>query len=141
VIMYDAATGVGGLLHVMLPNSELDAGKAAAKPCMFADSGLRELFAAIKKVGGDYKRTNIWLAGGAQVLSTADTMNIGKRNYQAVRKMLWREGLLVRAEEVGGSHCRTVKLDVATGQAWIRTCSAEADVKENDRSFEWRLMS
>lgn len=141
VIAHDATAGVGGLLHVMLPSSDLDAAKAAARPCMFADSGMRELLAGIRKLGADLRRTSVWLAGGAQVLATSDSLAIGKRNYQAVRKMLWKEGLLVKAEEVGGTHCRTVRLDMNTGQAWIRTCSAEADAASNDRSFEWRLMS
>ena len=141
VLAHDATAGVGGLLHVMLPTSELDKAKAAERPCMFADSGLRHLLDGIRKLGANERRITIRLAGGAQVLSGSDTLNIGKRNYQAVRKGLWQAGLLVKSEEVGGSHCRTVKLDMSTGQFWIRTCSSEASGADNDRSFEWRLMS
>ncbi len=44
-----------------------------------------------------------------------DYFNIGKRNYVALRKVLWQEGLLIRNEHVGGRVHRTVRIDVSTG--------------------------
>ena len=38
--MYDPVTGVGGLLHFMLPDSTLDPARSAQNPCMFADTGI-----------------------------------------------------------------------------------------------------
>jgi chemotaxis protein CheD len=140
VMTHDASAGVGGLLHLMLPDSKLDASKAAARPWMFADSGLRELLIAVQRLGGDRKRTSVWLAGGAQVLANADVFNIGKRNYQAVRKLLWKEGLIVRGEEVGGTQSRTVRLDVATGQIWIKTGNTNASGNAINGDLQWRLM-
>jgi chemotaxis protein CheD len=140
VMAHDASAGVGGLLHLMLPDSKLDVAKAAARPWMFADSGLRELLAAVQRLGANRKTTSVWLAGGAKVLANADVFSIGKRNYQAVRKLLWQEGLIVRGEEVGGTQSRTVRLDVATGQTWIKTCNTNASGTMNDGGLQWRLM-
>jgi chemotaxis protein CheD len=140
VMAHDASAGVSGLLHLMLPDSKLDSGKAVARPWMFADSGLRELLTAVRKLGADSRRTNVWLAGGAKVLANADSFNIGKRNYQAVRKILWQEGLIVRGEEVGGTQTRTVRLDNATGQTWIKTCGTNGN-GANEGGLQWRLMS
>lgn len=140
VITHDATAGVGGLLHLMLPDSKLDANKAAVRPWMFADSGLRELFSALQRLGCNLKRTNIWLAGGAQVLSNADVFNIGKRNCQAVRKLLWQQGLIVRGEDVGGNKSRTVRLDVATGKTWIKASSTGGNGAACDGDLQWRLM-
>jgi chemotaxis protein CheD len=140
VITHDALAGVGGLLHFMLPNSTLDANKAAARPWMFADSGLRELLDAVQRLGADRRRTNVWLAGGAQVLANATMFDIGKRNYQAVRKLLWKEGLIVRGEDVGGSMSRTVRLDVATGRTWIKTGSTARSAAKEGGDLQWRLM-
>lgn len=140
VMTHDATAGVGGLLHLMLPDSALNTQKAAERPCMFADTGLRELLAAAQRLGADRKRTTVWLAGGAQVLANADVFNIGKRNYQAVRKLLWREGLIVRGEEVGGTQSRTVRLDVATGQIWIKAGNKNASGNPNSGDIQWRLM-
>ena len=139
VMAHDARAGVGGLLHLMLPDSALDAQKAAARPWMFADSGIRELFTGMRRLGADLKRSSIWLAGGAQVVANADMFNIGKRNCLAVRKLLWQEGLIVRGEDVGGTVSRTVRLDVATGKTWIKTGSTSLSACDGD--LQWRLMS
>jgi len=47
--------------------------------------------------------------------------NIGKRNTLAVRKALWKAGLMVHGEDVGGSSSRTVRLDLSDGRVWVRT--------------------
>ena len=43
IVVYDAQAGVGGMLHVMMPESEIDAKKAAANPYMFVDTGVPQL--------------------------------------------------------------------------------------------------
>ena len=60
------------------------------------------------------------LAGGAQVLDSQGVFQIGKRNYLAARKILWKAGILIAAEAVGGEVSRTTRLEVATGRMWIR---------------------
>ena len=60
------------------------------------------------------------LAGGAQVLDSQGVFQIGKRNYLAARKILWKAGMLISAEAVGGEVSRTTRLDLATGRMWIR---------------------
>jgi chemotaxis protein CheD len=47
--------------------------------------------------------------------------NIGKRNYAAMRKIFWRNNILIKAENVGGQVNRTVRLEIATGQVWLKT--------------------
>ena len=140
VMTHDANAGVGGLLHFMLPESSLDKERAATRPCMFADSGLRELLNAGQRLGANPKRLSIYLAGGAQVLSNADVFNIGKRNYQAIRKLLWQEGLIIRGEEVGGTQCRTVRFEVATGKTWIKAGKMQQTGDDTQEALEWRLM-
>jgi chemotaxis protein CheD len=46
--------------------------------------------------------------------------NIGKRNYMAMRKIFWKAGVLVQAEEVGGAVSRTVRLEVGSGKMFLR---------------------
>ncbi len=120
VVLYDPATKVGGLLHYMLPESSLDAQKAQQNPCMFADTGIRALLHAVTASGGQPRRMVVRLAGGAQVLDSEGVFQIGKRNYLAARKILWKAGILISAEAVGGEVSRTIRLDLSTGQMWIR---------------------
>jgi chemotaxis protein CheD len=63
------------------------------------------------------------VVGGAQVHDQNGFFNIGKRNYMAVRKILWRNNVMIDYEDVGGNVNRTLKLAIKTGQAWIKTPS------------------
>jgi chemotaxis protein CheD len=47
--------------------------------------------------------------------------NVGKRNHTAIRKLLWKAGVLVHGEDVGGTYSRTVRLDSASGKFVIST--------------------
>ena len=89
VIIHDPIVGVGGLLHFMLPESNLDPAKAEKNPFMFADTGIPLLFRSAYQLGADKKRLVVTVAGGAQMMDTQGTFNIGKRNCLAMRKILW----------------------------------------------------
>ncbi|HLK19422.1 MAG TPA: chemotaxis protein CheD [Bryobacteraceae bacterium] len=120
VVLYDPATKVGGLLHYMLPESALDVQKAQENPYMFADTGIKALLKEVAANGAQARRMVVRLAGGAQVLDSQGVFQIGKRNYLAARRILWKAGVLISAEAVGGEVSRTTRLDVATGRMWIR---------------------
>lgn len=120
VALYDPIAKAGGLLHYMLPESAIDSNKAAQNPFMFADTGMRGLIEAFKAAGGDTKRALVRLVGGAQVLDSQGVFQIGKRNYLAARRILWKAGILIAGEAVGGEISRTTRLDVATGRMWVR---------------------
>jgi chemotaxis protein CheD len=120
VTVYDPITKVGGMLHYMLPESAMDPSKAQQNPCMFADTGIPRLMQAVQAAGGDSRRMVVRLTGGAQVLDHQGTFQIGKRNYLAAKRILWKAGILISAEAVGGEVSRTTRLEVATGQMWVR---------------------
>jgi len=120
VTLYDPASKVGGMLHFMLPESALDAQKAQQNPYMFADTGIKALLDAVRAGGAQPKRMVVRLAGGAQVLDGEGVFQIGKRNYLAARKILWKAGILISAEAVGGEVSRTTRLELATGRMWVR---------------------
>jgi len=120
VALYDPASKIGGLLHFMLPESALDGQKAQQNPFMFADTGIKALFQAVAASGGNPRRMVVRLAGGAQVLDGEGVFQIGKRNYLAARKILWKAGILISAEAVGGEVSRTTRLELATGRMWVR---------------------
>ena len=116
----DPVNGVGGLVHFMLPESALDTAKAEKNPWMFADTGIPLLFQRAAECGADRRKLRIWAAGGSQLMDEAGVFNIGKRNYLATRKLLWKAGVMLSGEDVGGTISRTVRLDVAAGQFWLR---------------------
>ncbi len=116
VAIHDPVARVGGLLHIMLPHSRLNPQRAEAHPCLFADTGLPRLFRAAYALGARKRRLRVVLAGGAQSGPGNDRYQVGQRNYAAVRRLLWRNEVLVAAAEVGGSHSRTLRLAVASGE-------------------------
>lgn len=129
VAVFDPASAVGGLLHILLPESSLDADKAAKNPCMFADTGVAALLSRITELGGMKSRLRVWLAGGSAVMDDRGVFNIGKRNQLAVRKALWKAGLLTLSEDLGGQGSRTVRLNLETGTFWIRAAGIDQELK------------
>jgi chemotaxis protein CheD len=121
VAIYDPVRKVGGLLHVMLPESKIDPQKATIEPCMFVDTGLPRLFHAVYGLGGDRSRLKIKIAGGAQFLDDKRFFNIGERNYDAATAVLARNGFTMDARAVGGSSSRTMRLNIATGEVKIQS--------------------
>ena len=61
--VYDPFARVGGLLHYMLPDSTLDAGKAKENPYMFTDARDASVFKACYALGADKKRMVVRVAG------------------------------------------------------------------------------
>jgi chemotaxis protein CheD len=120
VVVHDPVAGVGGLLHFMLPESNIDLVKAEKNPHMFADTGIPTLFRNAYALGADKKRMKVGVFGGAQVMEDASMFNIGKRNHAALRKIFWKAGVFIHKEAVGGTTARTVRLEVGTGRMWLR---------------------
>ena len=120
MLIYDPVVKVGGLLHYMLPESSLDAVKAQNNPFMFADSGIPALFKEAYKLGAKKQRMKVVVVGGAQILDQKGFFNIGKRNHMAVRKIFWKNQVMIDYEDVGGSVNRTIRVDIATGEFNIK---------------------
>lgn len=122
VAIHDPVAKVGGILHLMLPDSSLDPEKARQKPFMFADTGIPLFFRRAFDAGAQKRRLIVYMAGGAQVLD-ADIFNLGERNCLAVRKVLWKAGVLIHGAAVGGVESRTLRLEVGSGHCLLRTAS------------------
>jgi chemotaxis protein CheD len=125
VTLYDPVAKVGGLLHYMLPESQIDPQKAQKNPFMFADTGIPLLFKEAYRYGAAKSRIVLKVAGGSQLLDDTGFFNIGKRNYMALRKILWKNNVLIKAEDIGGQVSRSVRLDVATGKVWLKYSGEE----------------
>lgn len=125
VLIHDAAACVGGLLHLMLPDSSLNHERAMRQPAVFADTGLPALFKQAYALGAKKGRMRVVVVGGSQVMDSAGHFNIGKRNYAAVRKIFWRNNVLIDKEDIGGNVNRTVSLEVGSGRIWMKINGAE----------------
>lgn len=121
IVLYDDVAKVGGILHYMLPDSNLDRSKAESNPFMFADTGIPRLFKATYKLGASKKNLRVVVVGGSQILDQNGFFNIGKRNHMAMRKIFFKNNVLVNFEEVGGNVNRTIRLEMKTGEIVLKT--------------------
>ena len=121
ITLYDPVAGVAGMMHSMLPLSKIDRNKAQAKPAMFIDTGVPRLFREAYKHGATKENLIVKVAGGSRIHDDNGHFRIGERNYMVFRKILWKNNVLINAEDVGGSKSRTLYLEVESGQVSIRS--------------------
>ena len=121
VIFLDPKTRSIGMAHVALPDSSINKAKATEKPGYFADTAIPALLAQMAQLGCDKRGKGIIvkLCGGANVMDTNDTFQIGKRNALSIKKILWSYGMGAIAEDLGGNYSRTVSISISAGQVTL----------------------
>ena len=125
IVVFDPIAKVGGMLHYMLPESTLDQNKARENPEMFADTGIPLLFKSCYKLGADKKRMVVKAAGGASILDDTNFFRIGQKNIMAMRKIFWKNNVMINKEDTGLNYNRTVRLEMSTGKVFVRTSGGE----------------
>ena len=122
IAIYDSATRVGGLSHIMLPDSKQ--ARSNENPAKFADTALPLMVQEMITLGAVKSRMIAKIAGGAQMFKFAnatDIMRVGERNAEAVKQVLKELGIKIIAEDTGGNYGRTVELRLDTGVYRIKT--------------------
>lgn len=115
ICLLDSVAGVGGLSHIMLPDSTSSA-NGAAMPMRFADTAVPMLIKQMIYLGANRSRLKAKIAGGAVMFATtSDKFNIGERNIHAVKAALSNERIPILAEDVGLDYGRTVYFYPETG--------------------------
>lgn len=126
--LYDPVTRTGGLLHSMLPLSKIDPAKASRNPHMFVDTGVSALIQALFDHGAQRKDLVAKVAGASNIMDANGVFNIGERNHTVLRKVLWKNNILVSGEDVGGSSPRTMYLHLDTGRTVLKVQGAEKEI-------------
>lgn len=121
IAVYDPVTKIGGLAHIMLPDStQMRNHTNIAK---FADTGIEELIKRVTRTGADKRRLVAKIAGGAKMFEVKGVSaigNVGERNAMASRAKLKQLGVPLIAEDTGLNYGRTVELYPATGEFYIK---------------------
>lgn len=129
VSVYDPISKIGGMLHYQLPSSKQDGSGAPTKnPLMYADTGMEILLKKMFSLGAEKKRMKIKIAGGSQMLDDKDFFKIGKRNYTMIRQLLWKNGMFIDGEDVGGSVPRTLSLAIQDGTVTVKSKGQEKTI-------------
>lgn len=128
LVLYDAVAGVGGMLHAMMPASKANPAKASATPAMYADTGSQMMLQEMFQAGATRSNLAARVVGAAAQFEDAAMFRIGERNHAVVRKVLWKNGILIAAEDVGGTSSRTVYLDIGSGSTIVKTPTGTSEL-------------
>ena len=128
VSLYDTHVRIGGMVHCMLPLSKIDPQKALVKPCIFTDTGVALLLQELFNFGAGRGSLVVKIAGAASLLDEKGLFKIGERNYTVLRKILWKNNLLIAAESVKGTASRTMSLYMNTGKTTIKSAGKEVEL-------------
>jgi chemotaxis protein CheD len=122
ICLYDKVTEVGGLSHIMLPDSKSVQAGAATNRMKFADTAIPDMVSAMLKMGAVKARLTAKIAGGAQMFQTAnEKFNIGERNVAAVKEALKYLGIPIIAHDVGLNYGRTVFFHTGEGKMEVKS--------------------
>ena len=124
IAVYEPDSGVGGLLHAMLPAAP----DAAATPAKYVDSGLRELLDGLEHRGADREAVRAKLAGGSSMLDISVGEAVGERNIEAAKRALDDADVPLVAAETGGSAGRSVSFCPVDGDVTIDRVDDEVRV-------------
>ena len=122
IALRDPVTQIGGLAHIMLPDSTAMRGNNSTIE-KFADTGITELVRQLEAMGANRSRLVAKIAGGAtmfQVQSRNEMMKIGERNVQATIEKLKELNIKLLAQDTGENFGRTVTFYPETGEFHIR---------------------
>lgn len=117
VMLYDPTLKTVAMGHITLPDSSVRSGQEMGKPARYADTGIQLLVKALEKMGSQGGQNIIAkIAGGAQIEDKNKTFNLGARNVLAIKKILSKCGLSLKAEDTGGDIGRIMEVIVSTGE-------------------------
>ena len=121
IAIRDPMTKIGGLAHIMLPDSTQFAGNVNVPK--FADTGVKELVRIVVAAGANRTRLVAKIAGGAQMFSFSsknDLTAVGQRNVEAVKKVLAELKIPILAQDTGLNFGRTVEFYPENGNYIIK---------------------
>ena len=124
ITLFDRAKHIGGMAHCMLPTYKGFEGQNIAK---FVDSAVIELINQLTRIGASRAALVAKIAGGAHMFGrsqNSDMLKIGERNAAAGLAILRQLSIPVQANDTGGSHGRTIELNIETGALKIKTVGA-----------------
>ncbi|WP_315852081.1 chemotaxis protein CheD [Tautonia rosea] len=120
IILHDRAARIGGLAHIVLPDSrgrEDGLGK-------YVDTAVPALLGDLARLQGHSligrSTFSATLVGGAAMFRSAPNADIGRQNLEASQRILRALSIPILAQDAGGSTGRNVTLDTASGVVRVR---------------------
>ncbi|MDR0853982.1 MAG: chemotaxis protein CheD [Clostridiales Family XIII bacterium] len=130
ICLIDSDTGVGGMSHIMLPDSGIKKNAGVSDRMKFADTAIGDLVNDLTRAGARKENLKAKIAGGADMFNfdgESFISTIGKRNVDAVREQLGNLGIPILSEDVGENYGRTLHFDLATGGVTVNSIGKDSN--------------
>lgn len=123
VVIFDMQNKIGGIAHVVLPESSLSNSYVEQVPGKYADQAIPRLLEAFTEEGGQKRTSVVRMVGGAQLFNfgggAGNILNIGARNATAIRAAMSKQGLAIEKADTGGNKGKALRFVLATGQVYV----------------------
>ena len=127
--LWDSRSRVGGMNHFMLPDGDM-----ADASGRYGSYAMEVLINEMLKLGARRETMQAKIFGGAQVMHSFTTMNVGERNTNFVLNYLYTERIPIVSEDVLDIYPRKVVFFPVTGKAMVkRLAHAHPDVAQEVR--------
>lgn len=124
IAIYDERQQIGGLSHIMLPDSQLFKGRPEIKKEKFADLAVPLMVSEIK-AKCPRARLVAKFAGGASMFNFENNRNIGERNVEAVEAILNELNIPILASHTGGNMGRSFFVDLSSLAVTVKMVNRE----------------
>ncbi len=124
VCIRDKRTRVGGMIHVMLPETHETTGKLSK----YAKPGIEIMVNEIVKKGGNLRDLEAKIAGGASMFQSKG-FDIGKRNVEKVKEVLLSLKIPLIAEDTGKNRARSIEFHLETGELFIKKVGGKEKIE------------
>ena len=126
----DVVLGIGGINHFMLPESELDSGNIHS--ARYGSYAMEVLVNELLKQGAYRRNLEAKVFGGANVLRSIASADVGARNAEFVRRYLDNEAIPVAAEDLGDTCPRKIVFFPRTGRVLVMRLATTLNRRELD---------
>ena len=125
VTLYDTKQKLGGLAHIMLPDSSSLNGYHPLYRC--ADTAIATLIKELQTMRASPRDMVAKLVGGAKMFLSSDDFNpgIGEQNITSVKRILEQKRIPVIGENTGGNYGRNVEFHLDSGKVMVKAIGRE----------------
>ena len=115
VTVYSPLKKVAGMIHVVLP-APMHAKDAWNRPAYYAVTGIPLLLDTMcRKYGCSKSELQVQMYGGAESMINMDIYDIGNRNINAVKRILYELGLTIHKSDLRGNESRSISMEAKSG--------------------------
>ncbi|MEI7576342.1 MAG: chemotaxis protein CheD [Armatimonadota bacterium] len=128
---YDPLSYVGGVAHVVLPDST--GRKDLDLPGRYMDLAIPALIKELINAGANRSRLKFVAVGGANVFkfgagAASLNLSIGERNIQALHENLTKHNARLEADLIGGTQATSTQLCLGSGEVFVACGSREMNL-------------